>query len=275
MKMSIAIEDVPIGKPLPWDLYDSSDSVVLTKGQIVASREQIENMGGLHWILEEAVGAEPQAAFPPLGIKPQVGERLQFRFLNRSSPHYSARLIGYIANQSVLVTVPIVNGIPLILNDGDQIEVRMVTGSNIYIFKTAIQRLCVSPIHYMHLDYPAVMRAQKLRKSPRARASLGATATNAKGEQKGAKIVNLSPNGAQLHTTLAAEAGDSLHIDLPVEMDELKTTLNLEATVVNKSGLKGLENLNAYGISFNNAGTDNALWLQALVYRHIAEGGLA
>jgi hypothetical protein len=62
-------------------------------------------------------------------------------------------------------------------------------------------------------------------------------------------------------------------------MDELKSTLNLDATILHVyppgSGQNMESNLLEYGISFNNVAATDALWLKAMVYRHIAFGDIA
>lgn len=59
-------------------------------------------------------------------------------------------------------------------------------------------------------------------------------------------------------------------------MDELKSTLNFDATILHvhvpEAGQIMESNLLEYGVSFNNVPAADALWLRALVYRHIAEG---
>jgi len=290
----VPIVDIPIGNPLPWQLYDRNGYIVFARGDMVASRDQLETLlpaGFLRdadapqqthesgdWVdLKEIL---PGGTFPPPGIKPQVGELVQLRLLNRNlQANYSVRLIGYIKNQSILVMTPMVSGVPLILADGEQMEVRMVTGSNIYAFQTAIQRLCISPVHYMHLEYPAEVRAQILRKSPWARVNLGATVTNAQGGSEIVRIVNLSPNGAQLHALpTMGEPGGELRLIFQAVMDELGTTLNLDATIMHvnipQTGAEAESNMLEYGISFRDVSAPDALWLKGLVYRYIAEGHL-
>jgi len=291
----VPIVDIPIGNPLPWQLYDRNGYIVFARGDMLASRDQLETMlpAGL---LRDADALQqthesgdrvdlkevsPDGNFPPPGIKPQVGELVQLRVLNRNlQANYSVRLIGYVKNQSILVMTPMVSGVPLILADGEQMEVRMVTGSNIYAFQTAIQRLCISPVHYMHLEYPAEVRAQILRKSPWARVNLGATVTNAQGGSEIVRIVNLSPNGAQLHALpTMGEPGGELRLVFQAVMDELGTTLNLDATIMHvhipQTGAEAESNMLEYGISFRDVSAPDALWLKGLVYRCIAEGHLA
>lgn len=293
----VPVEDIPLGKPLPWRMFDRSGYIVFARGEIVTSREQLENQ--LATGLLRDMDASPQThetgdweefkkiavggTFPPAGIKPQVGKLVQLRLLNRNlQAYYSVRLIGYIKNQSILVTTPMVAGIPLILADGEQMEVRMVTGSNIHVFETSIQRLCISPVHYMHLEYPAEVRTQKLRKSPWARVNLSATVTSAQGAHEAVRIVNLSPDGAQLHAMpTMGEPGNTLLLSFHATMDELETTLNLQATILHvhlhvpQAGLETESNLLEYGIAFRDISATDALWLKGLVYRYIAEGNLA
>ncbi len=271
-----SIEDIPVGQPLLWDLYDNTGKIVLAKGAVVSSREQLEQLGELKREAEKAHEPVQHGTFPPQGVKPQIGERIQFRLLARSSQiHYSAKLIGYIAKQTILVTVPLVNGSPLILLDGEQIEMRMVTGSNIVVFKTAIQRICISPVHYMHLDYPTSMRMQKLRKSPWARVNLDATVSTAGGARQIARIVNLSTDGAQLIAPPIGNKGEAIRVAFDAALDGLKTTLDLEARIMRVQEANDAERMATYGVSFSNTSIEHALWLKALIYKHIAEGGLA
>jgi len=280
----VPIADIPLGKPLPWRLYDRNGYVVFARGAMVERREQLEGLlrdmdappqtseSGDFGELQEAV---PVSGFPPAGIKPQPGERVQIRLLNRDlQVFYSVHLIGYIKNRSVLLTTPLVNGAPLILADGEQLEVRMVTGSNIYAFQAAIQRLCISPTHYMHLDYPAEVRMQRLRKSPWAGVNLSAGASNAQGVREIARLVNLSADGAQLHAPASlGEAGATLQLAFDATIDELKTTLNLDATILHvRAAPQEVPGMSEYGVAFNHVSAADALWLKGLVYRHIAEG---
>ncbi len=293
----VAIGEIPVGKPLPWRLYDSNGYIVFSLGEIVASRERLEALLGDGLFRDADAPAQardagdwaalreaaPAVPFPPPGIKPQVGERVQLRLLKlNQATYYSARLIGYIRGQSLLLTTPLVAGAPVVLADGEPVEVRMVTGSNIHVFQSAIQRLCISPIHYMHLDYPAEVRLQSLRKSPWARVNLSATVTTAQGAPEVVRIVNLSADGAQLHAQPSmGEPGGKVRLSFRAVMDEMEATLELDATILHvhmqatHTGEPIGGDLLEYGIAFREVPAERALWLKGLVYRYIAEGQLA
>jgi hypothetical protein len=290
----VAVDDIPIGTPLPWRLYDRNRFIAFARGELVSSREQLESLlpAGLLRDMDappqthepgdwsEFQQTQPVTTFPPPGILPQIGEMVQLRLTNRGvQAYYSVRLIGYIRAQSILLMTPMVDGVPLILSDGEQLEVRMVTGSNIYVFQTAIQRLCISPVHYMHLEYPAEVRTQKLRRSPWARVNLEATVTDAQGAREMVRIVNLSSDGAQLHAPpTIGEPGDDFRLSFLAVIDDLGTTLNLEASVLHvripHKTAGAADNLLEYGIAFRNVAANDALWLKGLVYHFIAEGHL-
>lgn len=291
----VLLEDIPVGRPLPWRRYDRSGYVVFARGELVASREQLEGLLAAGLLrdadaplqtretgdLDEFREVAPLGVFPPPGIKPQTGEPVQLRLPNRNlQTYYSVRLVGYVRNLSILVTTPFVEKTPLILADGELVEVRMVTGNYIHAFQSPIQRLCISPFHYMHLEYPVEVRVQKLRRSPWARANIEAVATDAQGGRELVRIVNLSADGAQLHAPpLLGEPGTALELSFHAGMDELKTTLNLEAVILHahapQPGRDAAEGMVEYGVAFRDVPAADALWLKGLVYRHIAEGDLA
>lgn len=290
----LAIKDIPIGNPLPWQLYDRDGYTLFVRGETIASRKQLESLIGEGLLrdvdalpeakeiedLGEFRDVQPGEMFPPRGIKPQVWERVQLRLLGRDiQAFYNARLIGYIKDRSILVTTPVVDGQRVIMTDGEKVEVRMLTGSNIYVFQSMILRVCLSPSNYMHLEYPARVRAQRLRRTPWARANLAASVADANGNEVIAHIVNLSPDGAQVNIPQpAGKKGESLRLAFHARIDELEAKLTLDSVIQHIRPAKqdqdwGPEML-VYGIRFRNVSAEDALWLRCLVYQRIAEGYL-
>ena len=283
---SMTLEDIPIGKPLPWQLYDRNGNTLFTRGKTVASRQQLENLaaGGLLREIDPLSAAVKSAEgepFPPRGIKPQVGERVQLRQIGQNIPTcYDSRLIGYIKDQSILVTAPAGNSHPVSMTEGEEIEVRMLTGCNIYVFQSTIQRICMIPSRYLHLEYPSRVSVQRLRQSPRARVNLAATVSDAQGAQEIAHIVNLSPGGAKINILHAmGKKGDPLRLSFQAVVDEMKTMLSLDVEIQHMRQAKPEngwgEELLEYGIAFRNTPPGDDLLLRCLVYQRIAEGHLA
>ncbi|GAO35115.1 hypothetical protein SCT_0496 [Sulfuricella sp. T08] len=98
----VSIEDIPIGMPLPWQLYDRDGYTLFARGEIDANRHLLENLfaygmlrdvdalppakDASEW--EEYKDLPPAEMFPPQGIKPQVWERVQLRLLGRDVQAY-------------------------------------------------------------------------------------------------------------------------------------------------------------------------------------------
>jgi hypothetical protein len=115
----VPIEDIPLGAPLPWRLYDRNGYIVFARGEMVASREQLESLLAASLLrdmdappqthekgeLAELGEIAPLDTFPPAGIKPQIGERIQLRLLDQpSQSYYSATLIGYLSAVGAIST---------------------------------------------------------------------------------------------------------------------------------------------------------------------------
>jgi hypothetical protein len=295
----IPIDSIPVGKALPWQLYTEDGSLAFPQGERIASREQLApyQESGLFRNTDESSLAKGHAhsnqtielrsseIFPPDGIKPQVGERVQLRLVGRnrnSHIYYQSRLIGYIRELTVLITTPVANGKRIDIIDGEILECSMINGSHIHIFESEVIRVCASPSHYLHLRYPAVVKMQKLRNGPRAKVNIGASVTDTNGKVEKGHILNLSPDGAQIiMPSHVGGNGQTLTVSFPANADGLNSTLTLTGLIqhvrplkTNHDGEQGSPEKLEYGIAFSNIREEEKLWLMCIVYLHIAEGSL-
>lgn len=295
----VPIDSIPIGKALPWQLYAEDGSLIFPQGERISNREQLAPYleSGLFRNTEESSVAKTHGhgipvelrsseIFPPDGIKPQVGERVQLRLVGRNRNtqiYYQSRLIGYIREQTVLITSPISDGKRIDIADGEILECRMLNGSHIHAFESEVIRVCASPSHYLHLRYPTVVKMQKLRNGPRARVNIAASITDNKGKHEQGHIIDLSPDGAQIVIpSNVGGNGQTLTINFSANADGLNSTLTLTGLVqhvrplkVNQDAVQGNVEKLEYGVAFTNIKEEEKLWLMCIVYLHIAEGSLA
>ena len=183
--------------------------------------------------------------------------------------------MGYIKGHSIIVTTPAWRGQRAEFLDGEAVEVRMLTGGDIYLFRSAVLQSCVSPTHYVHLEYPTKVNRQKLRRHPWASVDIKVAVVTGDGKRENGKITNLSGSGAKIAIPqpLGGER-EAIRLDFPVSIDEIHTELSLDA-VVRRSGEKELRHglkLMEYGVEFSNVTPDKALWLRCLVFERIAKG---
>lgn len=293
----IPVADISFDWPLRYSIFDQAGNLIFPFGDRLKGKitpEELENLAqnGLFRDLDANQGAAPPAhkeargesrpkkkddsAFPPAGIQPQPWERVQVRVAGREE-RYNAHLIGYIKNVSILVTVPLVSGQPLIVHDGESLEIRMLIGNLIYIFETMVTRICIDPVHYLHLAYPLDIKHQALRKAPWAKVEIGVSIAAAGSENEVGRIINLSTGGAQVEMPRAlSKAGARVTLNFTVAVDEINRQVSIPALIRKVHTIKpGTSSLIECGVEFQNVPSDLLIWLKCLVYERIAEGYLA
>lgn len=201
---------------------------------------------------------EPQA-FPGPGIPPRIWERILLCRPGKAC--YDARLIGYIRGVSLLVTEPVLDGVRMNFLEGEPVEVRMFSGCDIQVFDTKVSRICIAPVHYLHLDYPRAMKLQPLRRSPWVDLGLPGE-VSVPGAKLPILIRNLSDSGARF--MVSAEIGEgTLQLGFPAEIDGLRHDLALAAKVVHRK--RGEGGMHEYAVAFQDLRDEDRLWLKCLV----------
>ncbi len=314
----IDLADIPVDVPLPWPLCDKDGRVLFYDGEAV-SEQRLEMLaklleGGLfrresgnppppktvpqpEASAAPAEGAEKPVAektpgrprpdtapeelpFPPPGIRPQVGDRLQIVPVGRGGRvPFLAHFVGYLKDVSLLVTVPVHDGRPAYLEEGESVEVKMLTGNHILLMQTLVLQNCTAPCAYLHLEYPRRVMRHRLRRSPWVKADFTATVQGAEGGESPVHVTNLSGTGANFHApTVLAQEGEILRVNFTPRVDELAGHLSLEAVVRHLAQPRpepGKKVPVEYGVEFVNFGPAEALWLNAVVFERIAKGFLA
>lgn len=285
-------QDVPPGSPLPWPVFDSDGHLLFERGETLAEGYPLI---GLCRAVDKTAKVEPVPVaefhpaeqlvdvpavqlFPPDGIKPQMWEVIQLRLLARErNEHYFSRMIGYIKDVSVLVTTSHLQRQPMA--EKDMVEVRMLTGRNIYVFRSEINKICQTPAPYMHLSFPARVQCQRLRKDPWAKASVTAKIECEAGRINGL-IVNLSADGARVDSSVRlGKEGTNITLRFPIDLDGMKRDVALSARIMHvrlpaKNKPSGETPRLEHGLAFQHVSELDGLWLRCLVYQRIAEGYL-
>lgn len=277
----LTIDDVEIGKPLRWAIYNGDKELVFGRGESIPTRAEAEAAIAKGWYrlfqesdlagspqapqnarlerspLREAVIAQRAAsaergnapaaasAAPAGGGKRpgvvtleasriQVGDAIQLQGSADASLRFLVRLIGYAKNSGVIVSVPEVNGAPVMLRDGQAFVGRFFSGLSAYAFPTSVLRQTNVPYPHLHLTYPREVGVQEVRKSPRIDTDLIAALSLPTGKEGAGKLVDLSAHGAGIRTKqeLAAK-GDVIQVKFKVSVQGIDSVLVLAAEVCN------------------------------------------
>lgn len=279
--------DFEPGVPLRQGLYDEGGHLLFRAGETLPAGYPLEGLfrapegyvGEVETPVEEFSAGDlqedfpPEAMFPPEGIKPQMWEVVQLHMIGRTGqPYYFTRLVGYIRDTSILVTIPRIHRQFAALAEGELVEVRMLTGRNIYRFSSEIVKVCDRPAPYLHLSYPARVMRQHLRKAPWAKAEMPCSVEN-DGGMCGATLANLSATGACVNaaTPLGVE-GTTIKVIFHTEADGYHHDFSLLARIMKVRRGNRQPAMTEHGVEFLDVPENDELRLRCLVYQRIAEG---
>lgn len=295
-------EDLPLGAPLPWPLFDENGEVLLDRGGVIADDAELESllaakpMRELSWAapsqadsgtsketsreLDAALAGGNEGKFGFTDMHLRVGERIQVQPpANVSSERYVVKLIGYVDKVSVLVTAPYENGLRVPLRENDTLVARIFSAQKAFGFSTSVERVCKIPYDYLHLSFPEHVQGSVVRKSPRVKTKIIASISTPEataGDRASGMIVNLSADGAlvKARQPLAANGG-MLALAFRVNLHNVDAYLTINAIVRSAFGddARGEDGapMFSHGVQFQGLAPNDSVILQSLIYQQMIE----
>lgn len=297
-----------LGEPLPFALYDVWGMVLREPGSIIHDEGELRSLIEDAYVDDTVIATQnntskPIAAspLPTSNSKPNsvpasagstnqqddnkdhathdldsvrwhVGEPFYLQVHDNSAIRYTVRLIGYVKNQSILVTAPLLDGKVAIIRDGQTFIVRSFPGKKAYAFTASALKSVYSPHPYLHLSYPKVVSCTAIRQTSRANVKIIASITVGNPEQTMAATLNdISMGGTsgivkrsigqkndtgvikfKVHT-----AGEDAYLILPIIVRSIVETENAGEF--------------RYGFEFAELPTQSKLILSSFVHQTLAE----
>ena len=297
--------EIAVGKPSPWPLYDLEHNVLVDQGDIVKDdvhRDSLLTRGiyrELTWEtpsdknggnnLPAATTAPDQTnadetgahfTFDDMKLKP--GNRLQLKPPKQlGDERILVKVIGYLRDVSLLVTAPtMANGVHLQLLEGEQVFMRSFSGQNAFAFTCTVERACKLPYEYLHLSFPDTIDGIVIRKAARVKTDIIASVQNNNSheaeKQAPALISNLSANGAALDTkSPLGKKGDILNLAFRVNLHNIDAFLSIKGLIrsVSSGGAADVSNpdIIRHGIEFQSLQPNDVCILQGMIYQQIVE----
>ncbi|HEU0187249.1 MAG TPA: flagellar brake protein [Gallionellaceae bacterium] len=281
-------EEISVGKPLPWALYDEKGNQILKAGYVPASLQQVKSL--LDGNLQRDLDASPKkndapdngAAAPATGslsleqIKLNIGDSIQLQMQSETdNSRYYVTLVGYLAGESVIVTTPTLDGNILMIREGQAFVVRMFSGKSAYAFTALTRKVTHSPFPHLHLSYPKEVRGIVVRSSKRTQANIICSATVEGGMAVACVARDISLGGALLAAReQIGSAGENLTLKLRVIVNEVEHLLTLPCQFrsVNVTTLAGDTAPSVqHGVSFEQLTPQDTLVITALLYQNLAK----
>lgn len=282
--VKVGLNDVEVGKPLADPLYDVNRKLLLKRGYVVENIRQCELLieRGLYRNLRERAAGSPVAEDAPPsretlttleGTRIRVGDQLYMQS-SGEAPRMIVKLIGYLKNRGLIVSVPEVDGEFAMLKDGQSFIIRFFSGQNAYAFTSTVARQTSVPFPHVHLSYPREVRGLEIRKGSRIDVDLIAAVgmEGDEGSKSGSgKIVNISTGGGALRAKVPlGNKGDVINVKFKVLIGDIQSFLVFDSiirTVTQDKSDQAMPYL--HGLQFHNADQSMTLALAAYVYQKI------
>jgi c-di-GMP-binding flagellar brake protein YcgR len=204
----------------------------------------------------------------------QVGVRLQFITYRRIKPMQTfSTLIGWVKDEYLIVKVPVENGTPVGLVEGERVTIRVFSGVNVCSFACTVQRVFDRPLLYVHLSFPDTIQGTSLRTAMRVKVDIPARILPAQPgvAEAGGTLTNISVSGARIESprSLPDNGGAiTLEFGQPSPLGDGEMRVRTQAAVRNVNTLRkddGTE-LFAYGVQFLDLDQVHHTMLQNLTY---------
>jgi len=151
----------------------------------------------------------------------QVGVRLQIVTQRSVKPiPYFSTLIGYVKDEYIIVKIPVENGTPIGLIEGERITVRVFSGVNVCSFACTVERVFGRPLFYVHLSFPTSIQGTSLRGAMRVKTELPAQVRS-----------TLQPSAAPIDCTLTNVSVTGARIDSPLPFPNGEEVVGMRFTI--------------------------------------------
>ncbi|WP_374337010.1 flagellar brake protein [Methyloversatilis sp.] len=222
--------------------------------------------------LATLVGAEQgekDVQFKDLGIK--VGDRLVIEPPTKLGDQPGVvKLIGWVADQTVLVTMPDTRNWAGPLIDGDEVSVRTFSGRHAFGFGTRVTRRSVRPFEYLHLEFPRRISMRQIRNAERIATSINARVMDAD-EPVPTVVTNISASGAEVRVwEPGREIGDKVTLELVLDIHKVRTRVVVNGCIRNRHDIPDTGEP-AYGVEFGDINAQTAVFLKSYVYQNLIE----
>ena len=204
----------------------------------------------------------------------QVGTRLQLITHRRIKPvqHFSA-LIGYAKDEYIILRIPMENGAPIALAEGERLTIRVFSGVKVCSFTCTVERVFARPLFYVHVSFPKSIQGTSLRTAMRVKVDLPAhlSGSGTHGRPLPCTILNLSVSGALVVSPSRIpvdEAQIALQFSLKAPPDDQEVRISARATIRNVNVSKAADDSEVftYGMQFIDLDPVHYTLLQNMTY---------
>lgn len=284
--------DIQLGLPLAWSVFDKSGRLLLREGAVVETARQLEGLsenglfrqGGAVHVARKGGTTEPVAGKSAptekvedlLSIKLAIGDTVQLQDFSSDKQRYFVKLIGFMNKKSVLVSHPRQEEKLSFIKEGHGFVVRGFSGTKTYEFSSNVISVCLTPYPYLHLAYPAQIKTTNMRGAVRIKLRLVCTVdSSVTGLKTPAIIEDMSISGARIHASKAfGQVGDAVSVGLRMQVGGESQVFLVSAVIRNvrtENDSQTGDKIVMHGMEFVQSSSVDLTVLQNFIYKSMLE----
>jgi len=211
-------------------------------------------------------------------IKVDIGDSIQLQDpSNKNDDRIFVKLIGYLEEKSLIVTMPRTNGDLVRVVKGQIFIVRMFSVKTVHAFNVTVIESKASPYPHLHLTYPDKVESVVVRNAQRVNVGLIVSVQSADPDDDtgsvSAKLTDISTGGAKLISFVdIGNTGEDISMSAKLRVGGVEQYMQILATIrrVETEDINGTKS-NAYGLEFRFVEEKDRLALHAFVYEQLSK----
>jgi c-di-GMP-binding flagellar brake protein YcgR len=292
----VKLNEIQVGQPLIWTVYDKFGRLLLREGALVESQRQLEGLcenglfrdgrneavnrkGAAGPAVSESVGKpRPAEQVEDLqAIKLAIGDTVQLQDFSSDKQRYFVKLIGFMNRRSVLVSHPRQDDKLSFVKEGQSFQVRGFAGTKTYEFSSNVISVCLTPYPYLHLSFPPQVKTTNMRGAVRIKLRLPCSIESQAASLKVSAIIeDMSISGARIHAASAfGKVGDAVSVSLRMQVGGENQVFLVSAVIRNVSREKDSQTgseITMHGMEFVQSVSVDLTVLQNYIYKSMLEG---
>ncbi|MEV8472823.1 MULTISPECIES: flagellar brake protein [unclassified Ralstonia] len=290
--------DIPLAIPLPWPMLDADGQLLVPKGDVIHSPEEIDLLCTLHRPHRQADGTPapapafantqfPNTMFPDMADDPDGERTIAMELLGlrpggmltvrltagAGQTKGAARVMGYSPQRHLLITMPTDGGRTVMPVKDELVEIHAFSGEGIATFECTVMAVSRIPFEYVVLSPPRRIKNRTLRKSLRVRANVVGKMLVSGDPPRMIHISDISTTGASFRSAHRLEvSGAPARLRFRVKTRDYHSEL-VAAALVRSEKPADLPNVYQYGVEFVELLAAQKMLLQCFIYEQLLWGG--
>lgn len=208
-----------------------------------------------------------------------IGTPLQLQMATADRQRSLCRLVGYVNGACVIVTTPMIDGVPQTVVEDRQFIVRGFSGKDAFAFPAKVLKVMSFPLAHLYLSYPKQFEHVGVRKAERVSVKIIGLISRLEAENEAGTpimIDDLSASGCSMKAVArVAGRGDSVRVSFRLNLCGVETYINATGVVRSDKDIDpdaasdGPVFWARYGVEFTQLSPTDRMALENIILREL------